>query len=148
FVILLHRFLEEVRTEKEFFSRENLQTGQIFPIAADPLGAPLSIDFRDRAGNEFITEAPARSRTLLAPGEAGFLEVRQGEKSLLQAAVHFADSREADFRDATSQTSGPDPKVAMLERNTTADFLAPLWLLLLGGVVISSWWFTGRRART
>lgn len=148
FVILLHRFLNEVRLDKEAFSRENLQTGQVFPIATDPLGPSLSILFRDRVANEFRSEAPARSQRLLAPGEPGFIEIRQGEKTILQGAVHFADSREADFRDATSQTSGPDPKVAMLEKNTTADFLTPLWLVLLGGIMIASWWFTGRSAQT
>src|SRR5690606_32602535 len=43
FVVLLHRFLDQLREAKPHFEQRNLQTGQTFFASADPLAVALSL---------------------------------------------------------------------------------------------------------
>lgn len=146
FILLLHRFLEDVRSAKPVFEQRNLQTSQIYSIAANPLGDDLSIRFTSRSGT--VTEqslATHRTALLQAPGEPGLLEITQGDQLLLRAGVYFADSREADFTNASAGETGSKAEAALIEENTVADFLTPIWLLSLTGLLLSTWWLTGQR---
>jgi hypothetical protein len=116
FVLLLHRFVEQVRSSKIAPETRNVQTNQLLHVAGDP---------------EHSRRAPA------APE---FFEIRHQEQLLLRGAAHFADAREADFRDATTIDSSSDESTArLIEQNSAGDALAPLWTLLLAAALVTSW---------
>lgn len=126
FVILLHRFVERVRAAKIAPETRNLDTNQAIAVATDPALPP------PRIGRE-------ASWTLSAPAEPCFFDVKQGEKILLHAAAQFADSREADFRQASFVDQVEGAVAPALMRNSDNDPFTPVWTLALGVVMVASW---------
>ena len=67
---------------------------------------------------------------------------------LLTAAVHFADTREADLSACAPGEPFETAGDATLKLHTTADPLARLWLLLLLVALLVAWYFTaGKKER-
>lgn len=66
-----------------------------------------------------------------APSLPGFLTVTEGENPLLQAAVHFADTREADLSACAPTETEPLANTATLELHTAPDPFARIWVLFL-----------------
>ncbi|HEX8310711.1 MAG TPA: VWA domain-containing protein [Chthoniobacteraceae bacterium] len=132
FVVLLHRFIDTIRAGKVAPEQLNFETNQLLQVASDPAGPALKI-------------LPESARGVIcAPEVPGFFRVAQGDKTLLTGAAHFADPREADFRQSAS-FDGLKPVIAkLLERSSQQDLLTPAWALLLGGVMLANWAFTGR----
>lgn len=144
FVILLHRFIESVRSEKIAPETVNVETNQTLRVNADPAGKPVELRADDASGN--VTAAPAQAQTLRAPVEPGFFEVKQGSAILLKGAAHFADARTADLRGAESFDSLQNRTIASLaEKNSRQDFLAPVWTLLVAGLLTLNWAWRGRK---
>ena len=82
---------------------------------------------------------------LEAPLDSGFLRVRQGDTTLLEAGIYFADTREADFSQcATVDTIGTGSS-ALVERHTEEDHLWRTWFLVLLAALLISWHFTRER---
>jgi hypothetical protein len=133
FVVLLHRFIESVRAAKAAPEQLNVETNQLLTVAAPAGGPPLMVK---GAG-----VAPA---VLRAPAEHGFFEIAQGEQVLLTAAAHFADAREADFREAAAHDELASKAAELVTSNSREDFLTPLWAVLLGALCIGNWALTGR----
>ncbi|MBG7608136.1 MAG: BatA domain-containing protein [Verrucomicrobia bacterium] len=157
FIVLLHRFAESLRTSKVAPQALNLETGQQIRIATAP--GPVDLTATDTEGKK--VPAPSTNR---APSKPGFLTITQEGATelqlggvagaedetipLLTAAVHFADTREADLSDCAPgepfQTAGD----ASLKLHTTSDPLARLWLLLLLVALLVAWYFTaGKQQR-
>ena len=134
FVVLLNRFLETVRTEKVAFERLNVETNQLLQVPGDPAGPPPRM--------------PDGEATLRAPFAPGFFEVKQGDRVLLDAAAHFADAREADFKTAGSMDTLEGKTARMLEHNSREDLLWPFFALALGAVFLANWAATGRGRET
>ncbi len=143
FVVMLHRFMEEARAAKIGYARMNVHTGQRLNLAVDPIGGPVTLQ-PENGPDESVPAS--RAALLRAPAEPGFFSVVQGEKLLLEAAAHFADAREADFRPAESFfiDHGRDRQREYRVRNSHRDFLAPLWMLLLGCVLFAGWRYAER----
>ena len=131
FVVLLGRFAESVRAEKVAFERRNAETNQPLAVAADPAGPPPQTS--DGTGN------PPR-----APAAPGFFEVRQGDAVRLEGAAHFADPREADFKDAASFDTLEGKAARLRESHSRDDVLWPVFALALGAVLLAGWWALGR----
>jgi hypothetical protein len=132
FVVLLHRFIDTIRAEKVAPEQRNVEINQLLQVAADPAGPAARMVPESTEG------------VLRAPDEPGFFRVAQGEKTLLTGAAHFADPREADFRQAASHDSLQPAITKLVERSSQQDFFAPAWALLLGGVMLINWAFVGR----
>ena len=130
FVVLLNRFLETVREQKVGFERLNVETNQLLRMASDPTGPPPRM--------------PDGDATFRAPFAPGFFEVRQGDRTLLDAAAHFADARQADFKTASTADTLEGKTSRMLEHNSREDFLWPIFALALGAVFLANWAATGR----
>jgi hypothetical protein len=126
FIILLHRFVEQVRAAKIAPETRNLDTNEAIAVATDPALPPPSI------GGE-------ASRALSAPAEPCFFDVKQGDKILLHGAAQFADAREADFRQASFIDQVEGAFAPALTRNSENDPFAPVWMLALGVVMVASW---------
>jgi hypothetical protein len=131
FVLLLHRFAEQARAGKYAAEARNVETNELLAVTVNPALPPPVLSGESGA----VLRAPAFPR---------FFTVEQGKTTLLTAAAQFGDAREADFRDATSFDGLGNAVNELVERNSQADFLAPVWVLALGLAMIGSW--TWRKA--
>jgi hypothetical protein len=126
FILLLHRFAEQIRAGKVEEEARNFETSEAIPLAFDPNLPEPKI-----AG----TAEPAYR----APAQPCFFKVTQSGRELLDGAAHFADARAADFRDAASADDVREESVQVMRRNSQPDLLAPLWMLMLGLTMCASW---------
>jgi len=69
-----------------------------------------------------------------APDVPGFFD-----RARVRGAAHFADAREADFREAASGDSVSGLAATLKLTNTEQDFLMPLWTLALIGICLATW---------
>ena len=141
FIVLLHRFAESIREAKVAPTSANLETGQPIKITSAP-DLPLQIATTDLAGKQL----PPPASTSLAPATPCFLIIRQNETTLLDAAVFFADTREADFSACGKSDPTAIANQSTIERHTKPDPLWRVWLLALIAALLVSWKFTAGRA--
>ncbi len=139
FIVLLHRFAESIREAKVAPVSANLETGQPIKITAAP-NIPLQITATDLAGKPL----PSPAATTQAPATPCFLTIRQQETTLLAAAVHFADTREADFSACGKSDPAANANQSTLERHTKPDPLWRVWIMLLIAALLVSWKFNTR----
>jgi hypothetical protein len=116
-----------------------LETGQPIQITTAP-EIPLEIAAIDLAGKP----VPLSTVTQNAPRVPGFLTAKQNDTTLLNAAVFFADTREADFRNCGKSETVSAPNPATIERHTQQDPWWRVWILLLIAALLVSWKFSTR----
>ncbi len=136
FVVMLHRFVQRVRDARILPEVLMVEAGQRIRLAHDP-SLPLEIVATDGAG-AVLDHAGG----LAAPLEPGFLTIDQGGVRLLDAAVFFADTAEADFAGAGEADTLGDAALAARDRHVRADPWWQLWVLVLLAAVIATWKFT------
>lgn len=141
FIVLLHRFAESIREAKVAPSSANLETGQTIRIASDP-AIPLRITPQDLTGRPL----PSPASLSHAPENPGFLTIHQNETRLLEAAVIFADTREADFSKCGKSESTGIALQSTLQRHSKPDPLWRLWILLLIAALLVSWKTNARQS--
>lgn len=152
FIILVHRFAEEIRKQKPALERRVLETAQpldlTVPQNVEP--APFRLAFRTwdnrmKFETEIDQDDRARQRAPIYPG---YLTVYHGAEKILEASTFFADTREANLRKAMSENELEGIGKALVERHTEVDVNWTLWVLLLAIVLITSWaWIAWRQAR-
>jgi hypothetical protein len=162
-LVLMHRFVESVRRDTVGEEHANFECHQALEVAND--GArPLQL--KDQDSSSLTTSTPpgssprgapgadatdatsalpsAADDSLHAPWKPSFFEVRAGDAVRLQGATHFADVREADF----TQASTSDLRVAaageVRRRHTRDDPWMPLWISLLGALLVADWGWAQR----
>jgi hypothetical protein len=136
-VLLLGRFLGSVQDAKSAPFAENFETNQSLPLA---FSAGLKIE------SETPMPAVRVGASLRAPTLPGFFSVLQGETTMLDAAAHFGDPREADFRTALTTATAMDRAATVQRENTVGDRFAPLWLVAIGAALAGSWAAQARRS--
>ena len=137
FIVLLHRFAETIRDAKVAPASLMLDTNQPLKITAAP-DAPLEVTARDLNGKPLPKGSASATH---APPVPGFLTARQNGKPLLDAAVFFADTREADFSLCGSSDADFGDRKSAIERHTKPDPLWRIWILILVAALIASWKF-------
>lgn len=155
FIVCLHRFTESIRDSKISGFSENLETGQPIQLAAltesEESPAPSIVASQFDATGKALSQKNYPAASLVrfpAPLEPGFLKVTQGETSLLDAALHFADTREADFTECTTSDTLDVGTAEAVERHTVEDHWWRAWVLLLITALIISWRFSRERRAT
>ena len=143
FIVLLHRFAETIREAKVAPTSANLETGQPIQITATP-NIPLQITATDLTGKPL----PAPTSLTQAPATPCFLTIRQADIELLDAAVHFADTREADFSACGKSDPAANANQSTIERHTKPDPLWRVWILLLVAALLVSWKFNTTKLAT
>ncbi|CAN5292354.1 hypothetical protein BH23VER1_BH23VER1_28580 [soil metagenome] len=142
FVVLVHRFLESVRTRKIAPFTTNFETGQKLAFAhrTGPDAPPLTLTL---SGDSPPRDFPlAEAASITAPPLPAFFSIHQGDTRLLTAAAHFADTREADLAGAASDDSALDGLAATLtQRTARSDPWWPLPFLLILAALAISWLF-------
>ncbi len=141
FIVLLHRFAESIREAKAAPTSANLETGQPIKITA-AADIPLQVTATDLTGKPL----PSPTSTSQAPATPCFLTIRQNEAALLDAAVFFADTREADFSACGKSDPAATTNPSTIERHTKPDPLWRVWILALIAALLVSWKFTAGRA--
>jgi hypothetical protein len=58
---------------------------------------------------------------------------------VLDAACHFGDPRESDFRGALSNTLDETRSASIRQRNSLPDPLASIWLVVVAAALVGSW---------
>jgi hypothetical protein len=144
FIVLLHRFAESIRSEKVAASSELLETSQPVALAFKPgtgtsPAAPLESVATDADGKAVAIQSIRPGETLHAPTEPGFFTIKQNSQPLLEAAVHFGDSREAHFSNCQPTDTLEGASAGSISRHTREDPLWRVWLLVLAGVLLVSW---------
>ena len=91
---------------------------------------------------------PVPSSTSQAPLIPSFLTIRQKDLTLLNAAVFFADTREADFTACGKSDSSEAANQSTIERHTRPDPLWRVWILVLIAALLVSWKFNAREPAT
>ena len=142
FIVLLHRFAELIRERKIAPQSLNLETGQPIEITTDST-QKIELLATDIKGQTTPTPIPGR-----APAAPGFFTIEQDEFRLLTAAVHFADTREADLSKTAPFEQEYYGDAASLRSHTSSDPLARLWILLLMVALMTAWYFTTDRTRS
>jgi hypothetical protein len=140
-VVLLHRFLEDVRADLVREEHANVECGQRLALTAEAEAAPfrLVVDDDARLGQE-------AAEGLRAPWRPAHFRVTQGAMAVFTGAAHFSDLREADFTSATSSELTPAAPRETRERQRRDDPWLPLWIVLLGATVVADWARQERRA--
>jgi len=133
FVVMLHRFVERARDARIAPEVLALEAGQRIRLAHEP-GTPLEITATDVAGRSLD-----HGGGLVAPLQPGFLTIDQGGARLLDAAVFFADTAEADFSGCGEAETLGDAVTAARDRHVRADPFWQLWVLLLLAAVMAAW---------
>jgi len=147
FIVMLNRFAESIRDTKVAPAADNLETNEAIRLAtrtgkegkpADELvTVSSSID-----GKTLATNHIKAGDSVQAPLDPGFFTIKQGDLALLDASVHFGDTREADFTACGSADDLNQGAGAAVERHTTEDPWWRVWLLALMGVLLVSWHYT------
>lgn len=144
-VILLHRFASSLREEKVAFEALNTETNQPLSLALRE-AQPVEIVLTKEGSPDVATTLPATAQ-LRAPIQPSHFQVRQAGEVLLSAASFFADTREADLRQASSANRLQTTTIDTIQRHTTEDHLWPLWTLLTLAAVTLAWFFTKDRPK-
>lgn len=146
FIVMTHRFAEQIRAAKAAPVAENLETRQVIPLATRPGNDPPAVTAFDPAGRPLARTKPsAEPLTLRAIDTPGFMKVEQAGTTLLDAAVHFGDPREADFTRCARATPTNPTATSAIERHTRADPWWKLWLLATTAALLVSWRFAATR---
>ncbi len=131
--VLLHRFCESLRKQKIAYQALNLESAEPLNIPAEatakftPLGA---------------TDAVPYPLTISkAPRAPGFLEISHQNQPLLSAAIHFADTREADLAHA-SAVNEVSSNGSAVQLHTRSDKYWRLWVLLTLALLLAAWYLT------
>lgn len=145
FVVLIHRFLSRIRDDKVALEVRNTELSE--PISLAVIRGESAPDLKLSTDSGNLTIPLIRATSLQSPRNPGFFEMAQGDQPLLRGSANFADTREADFSDAVSNsTLGTLPK-QIIEQQTISDPWWQIWAVLLISLAILSWYFLSKTKR-
>ncbi|WP_050029815.1 BatA domain-containing protein [Verrucomicrobium sp. BvORR034] len=143
-LVMLHRYVEQLRKAKREPWAGNFEAGQNLEVPA-PLAAsgaaPAALTLRRDDG----TRAEFTGRV---PDGVGFFDLEEGGKTMIRGAIHFADTREADFREAAPLDTVDARRWEAALKQTEADPLTGLWVLLVLGCLLGAWGWRSGPARS
>ena len=146
-IVILLRFIEQVRARKVAPSQINLETAQPLNIATSSTTppTPLRLLELDAQGQVLRSASLPPDQPYTAPELPGHFRYQQGESTLLEAATYFADTREADFRACSEKNQLNEAQASAIQAHSKGDPYWHLWLLALLGVILVSWHYTRER---
>lgn len=148
-IVILLRFIEQVRARKVAPAQENLETAEPLAIATRVTTPPTPLRLLElnAQGQVLRSAAIDPNLPLTAPELPGHYRYQQGEDTLLEASTYFADTREADFRACAEVNQLGEAQAAAVQAHSKGDPYWHLWLLALMGVLLASWHYTRERDR-
>ncbi len=137
FIVVIHRFIEQMRSAKVAPESRNVELRQTLSLAH--LSTPDALPLHLVGEGEPQTISVSAADYLLAPAHPGFFRVVQGEQLLLDGTANFADVREADFSEATTRSEVAGVPDIVEDRHSSGDPLWRVWILLLAAGLLASW---------
>lgn len=131
-LVMLQRFVEKVRDSKREPWAGNFETSQRLDVAPAQGAADA-----DKA--TLRADGPPEPFAGRSPERPGFFEVQISGHPFISGAAAFADTREADFSDAAAVDTVDARRWEAALKQSVADPLVPLWVLLLLGCLLASW---------
>lgn len=143
--ILLLRFCEQLRSEK--ISPETRVTETSEPLTltrhTGKNAAPLTYTIITLDGKASETSTlPNKTTSLAAPETPGFLTITQGAQTLLTSASYFADTREADLSNCSTDNLPASTPASAIDHHTRDDHLWRIWSCLILSAILAAWFFT------
>jgi hypothetical protein len=136
-LVLLHRFVTRLREAQREPWADNFEMGQVLQgqgLREKGNGDAMKLRVGDQT-EDFLGHAPE---------QIGFFEVLQNNTAFIRGAAHFADVREADFREAKPVDTIEARRWEAALKQSEADPFTPIWVLLVLGCLLGSWaWKTG-----
>lgn len=148
--VLLLRFCEQLRNEKIAPETRITETGEPIQLTRHKgnKAPPLNIQQLSLDGQTLKTsQHPHTTNNIYAPNNPGFFTITQGDETLFTSATHFADTREADFSNCSSDDLPASKMATAVDRHTRDDHLWRLWTCLVLTATTGAWYFT-RSAKT
>ena len=146
--ILLLRFCEYLRNQKIAPETRISETGEPLQLThhRNKQAPPLTINRLSLSGKTIETQQhPILSAPIHAPHQPGFFTIAQGDETLFTSAAHFADTREADFSNCSTDDLPAMSAATAVDRHTRDDHLWRIWTCLLLATVSGAWYFTKTR---
>lgn len=148
FVVTIHRFVESIRDKKIAPSQDNFEIFQPIDLAFDQSEDAPAPTLSTTVDQETLAHelTPRDANQLRTPGQPAFFKITQGDAKtpLLSGASHFADTREADLRQAASRNDLSKSETALIDQHTEQDARWQLWILALCLCLLISWHFVTR----
>lgn len=161
FIILIHRFLDDLRSRVVAYEARNVDTSQLISIPLSNTEGKKSVKITTITESRTIeVDSSVGSTIIRSPSKPGFFDIAVEGKSVLHGAASFQDTREADLSKAESFTSTAaqlgkaPPKWNPLEANSVrSEFegLTPFLIVLTALAIMLSWLYSappGTTART
>jgi hypothetical protein len=143
FVLLINRFVESLRLEKRVPEIRHAELAEKLTLAANSAGP--DVELRDAGDKVESAVHPTALTPVRAPRLPGYFTISQGNEMLLTGAAQFADARESDFSTAATLDTFRHRHATLLKMHTRADASAPLWLILIGLLLVVYWGVTSPR---
>lgn len=137
FIVLANRFLENCVAQLPLPSVENFEGAQ--SLGFEHLRLKPDDVFELWIGNQESPRRIAPGQVVRAPINAVSLRADLNASPLLRGAVHFVETSEADFQEAEEHNQLEAGNKELIKNNSEEDFLATVWLLLLGAVLLLGW---------
>jgi len=149
FVLLVNRFVEDVRHRKPAPERANFLSGQplnlILPSQAHNIHLVVSVpDAKGGTTKRDTILTATTAAQVQAPSPPAFFTVNVDGQLWVDGASLFPNPQASDFRDAASIPLSSADQIQREQANSHPDNLAPLWLLLLLGALLASWYEAGK----
>jgi hypothetical protein len=126
-LILLQRFMDRQREQMTGERWGHYELGQ--PLRLPATQTPLQLTMDGKA-EPYLGRVPQR---------VGFFTVGDEKTMLVRGAAYFADAREANLQGCGSRDDTGKMRLETAMRNTEADPLTPLWMLLVLGCLLGAW---------
>lgn len=143
FIVLIHRFVNQLRAEKVGSESANVELRQELRIAIDSGDDAETLNIRSEGTTAEILIS--RAGSLKASTTPGFFEIRQGIEPRFSGAANFADTREADFSEAAPFSELKALPAEITENKTVSDPWWQLWLLAILAAILTAWALINRR---
>lgn len=141
FVILLRRYMESIRETLPRYSAINADTHQRIPLAlGEGRGALVVLE-----GKAEMPLTAGQAQVYRAPARPGFFQVKQSDEVLLDGAVGFADTREANLSECAPVDTLSQRERALAHASSAPDPWRRLWMMILLVLLPCSWMAARRR---
>ena len=137
-IIMINRFVHQLRSEKVGLERDNLELNQQVQLAVATGDEAKELTLEADGAKQSIPWN--RSSMLRAPRDPGFFTISQGEALLLEASANFADTREADFSSAAYRSDLDALPKEVLEKQSVTDPMWQAWTILSILVLLLCWY--------
>lgn len=128
-VVMLARFVEQVREQLPSSWAANVETGQAITLPGRrQTRAPEMPGFFEVP----LAAPPMASTTPSGDGDAA-------PRPMLTAAAHFADARECDLRGASPQDTLDAIRMERIVKRSVEDPWAPLWVAVAAAALLVAW---------